>query len=95
MIIKISSVNGTRANSNEKHTILAVLGAKFCHRCIQASFADRIRGLPVNVIFGRPAIICQASRYCEDFLSLDLEDEWHEEVEEMNISNNIRFEGVE
>ena len=94
-VIKVSRVDGTRANGNEKYTLLSVLSAKFCHRHVQTSFTDRIRRVQGSVVFGGPVIICQTSGYGKNFLGLALEDEWHEEVEEMDVPNDIGFEGIE
>ena len=94
-VVKVSTIDGTRADSNEKHTLFAVLGNKFGYRHIQASFADRIRCVLVDVVLGDPVILRDASRYSQDLLGLALENEWQKEVEEMDVSNDIGFEGIE
>ena len=87
----MSRINHSRANTHEKHPIFGILGAELGHDSIGSGFSDSVRSTHVELVVSDQFNVCHSSGDGDNLLLLALEDEWKEQVEEMNSPNNVRF----
>lgn len=85
----MSSIDNPWADAHKKHAILGVLGMKLRHGHIRSGLLKGVRSSHFNLILGDQVKIGMPRRDEDDLLLHSFQEEWDEQVEEMNVANDI------
>lgn len=85
----MSSVHHSWANAHEKHPVLRILGTKLGHDHVRGGLAHRVRATHVHLVFRNQVGVGEPRRDGNDLFLLAFENEWREQVEQMNGPDNV------
>lgn len=85
----MSSIDNSRANAQEEHTVLSELGTVFGHDDVECALVDDVSGNSVEIVFGDQVRVGVARGDGNDLFLLALENERDKQVEQMDGSDNV------
>jgi hypothetical protein len=91
-IVTSFGLDHSGADADEKHTLLSVLRAELSNCSVHGRFADNICRRQRHIELSHGLQVCRAAGDGDNFLDLALENQWHEEVKQMDVSDDVDSE---
>lgn len=85
----MSSIHHSRADAHEKHPLPRILGTKLGHDHVGGCLAHRVRPTHVHLVFRNQVRVGEPRRDGDDLLLLAFENEWREQVEQVNGPDDV------
>lgn len=94
-MIKMPGLDHSGTDAQKEDSLFGILRAEFGHRRVETRLANGVRGASLDVVFGDEVDVRVAGGKSDHFLGVASDDEWREQVEQVDVADNVDFKAVE